>query len=78
MRNSDEEDGDVSWAGLLLVVAGTFLADVGYLAMEFVARDDAQDSATIGRTVLMQDILENSTDRASLLIGNGRHPGPWR
>ena len=56
MSNSDEEDGGVSWAGLLLVLAGTFLADVGALALEFVARDDAQDSATIGRTVLMQDI----------------------
>ena len=55
-RNSDEEAGGVSWAGLLLVLAGTFLADVGALAMESVVKDDAQDSATVGRTVLMRDL----------------------
>ena len=53
MRNS-VEDGGVSWAGLLLVLAGTFLGDTGALALEFVARGDAQDYVTLGRTVLMQ------------------------
>jgi len=58
MRSSDEEGGGVSWEGLLLVLAGTFFDDVGDLALEFVARGNSQDSATIGRTVLMQDIGE--------------------
>ena len=54
-RSSDGEGGGVNWAGPLLVLAGTFLSNVGDLGCEIVAIGDARDSSTIGRTMPMQD-----------------------